>query len=159
MTSSRQNETPVQPSASPGTETVSQQDPVHTASVSYVPVTGQQIADLAVSLTGSPYQWAGTDPETGFDCSGLVWYVFNSFGIPINRTASDQARNGIPIDKSEARPGDVVCFYSGDSIAHSGIYIGDNKFVHSASSVTGVVVSELSGYYYDRGYEVRRIIT
>ena len=129
------------------------------AAASYVPVTGQQIADLAASLTGSKYKWAGTNPEEGFDCSGFVQYVYKYYGIPVNRTAADQAGSGVSVAASDARPGDILCFYSGKEISHSGIYIGDNKFVHSASSVTGVVVTELSGYYADRGYEVRRIIT
>lgn len=129
------------------------------APVSYVPVTGQQIADLAASLTGSKYSWAGTDPEEGFDCSGLVQYVYRYYGISVNRTASGQAENGVSITPADARPGDILCFYSGKEISHSGIYIGDNKFVHAASSATGVVVTELPGYYADRGYVVRRIIT
>ena len=57
------------------------------------------------------------------------------------------------------QPGDILCFYSGGSyIGHVGIYIGDNKFVHAQNSATGVVVTELSGYYASRGYEARRIV-
>lgn len=133
--------------------------PQQQEAVSYVPVTGQQIADLAASYTGSRYKWAGTDPEEGFDCSGLVWYVYHCYGITVNRTAAGQATNGVSVAKADARPGDILCFYSGSEISHSGIYIGDNKFVHAASSATGVVVTELTGYYADRGYEVKRIIT
>ncbi|MDO5444298.1 MAG: SH3 domain-containing protein [Eubacteriales bacterium] len=127
--------------------------------VPYVPVTGQQIADLAASLAGSKYKWAGASPEEGFDCSGFVQYVYKYYGITVNRTSAGQAENGVHIAVADARPGDILCFYSGSEVSHSGIYIGENKFVHAASSATGVVVTELTGYYADRGYEVRRIIT
>ena len=57
------------------------------------------------------------------------------------------------------QPGDLICFYSGGSyIGHVGIYIGSNLFVHSATSSTGVITSELTGYYAQRGFEVRRIV-
>ena len=74
--------------------------------------------------------------------------------------ACDQAQNGVHVEPSDLQPGDILCFYSGGSyIGHVGIYIGDNKFVHAANSSTGVIISELSGYYAERGYEARRIIT
>ena len=57
------------------------------------------------------------------------------------------------------QPGDVLCFYSsGSYIGHAGIYIGNNQFVHAANSRTGVIVSDLSGYYSSRGFEARRIV-
>ncbi len=124
------------------------------------PVKGQQIADYALQFVGYPYTWGGMDPSTGFDCSGLVYYVYGQFGYSMNRVAADQARNGVHVDPSELQPGDVLCFYSsGSYIGHAGIYIGGNKFVHAANSRTGVIVSELSGYYADRGFEARRIVT
>ena len=119
---------------------------------------GQEIAKFALQFVGTNYCWGGTSPDTGFDCSGLVYYVYQHFGYTLNRVAADQAMNGVHVDNLE--PGDVLCFYSGSSyIGHSGIYIGDGKFVHSANSSTGVIVTELSGYYSTRGYEARRIVT
>ncbi len=121
-------------------------------------VQGQEIAKFALQYVGTNYCWGGTSPDTGFDCSGLVYYVYQHFGYTLNRVAADQAMNGVHVDDLE--PGDVLCFYSGGSyIGHSGIYIGDGKFVHSANSATGVIVTELSGYYSNRGYEARRIVT
>lgn len=123
-------------------------------------VEGRQVADFALQFVGYNYCWGGASPETGFDCSGLVYYTYKNFGYTLNRVACDQAQNGVHVDPSDLQPGDILCFYSGGSyIGHVGIYIGDNKFVHAANSSTGVIISELSGYYADRGYEARRIIT
>ena len=120
---------------------------------------GQIIAAYACTFVGTPYKWGGTDPSTGFDCSGFVYYVYKQFGITLNRVAADQAMNGTAVDPSNLQPGDVLCFYSsGSYIGHSGIYIGDGKFVHAASSTTGVIITELAGNYTARGYVARRIV-
>ena len=120
---------------------------------------GQEIANYALRFVGYPYIWGGQDPSTGFDCSGLVYYVYSQFGYSLNRVAADQARNGVHVDPSNLQPGDILCFYSGGSyIGHAGIYIGNNQFVHAANSRSGVIITELSGYYASRGYEARRIV-
>ena len=120
---------------------------------------GREIADYALSFLGYSYSWGGKSPSTGFDCSGLVYYVYQHFGYTLNRVASEQAKNGRHIEASELQPGDLICFYSGGSyIGHVGIYIGGNRFVHAASSTAGVITSELTGYYATRGFEARRII-
>ena len=120
---------------------------------------GREIADYALQYVGYNYTWGGMSPETGFDCSGFTSYVYKHFGYELNRVACDQARNGVHVEHSDMQPGDIICFYSsGDYIGHVGIYIGNNMFVHAANSRTGVVTTELSGYYETRGYEVRRII-
>lgn len=121
--------------------------------------TGQDVANYAMQFVGYNYSWGGSSPETGFDCSGFVYYVYKQFGYTMNRVAQDQASNGVHVDPGAIMPGDVLCFYSGSSyIGHSGIYIGDGKFVHASNSTTGVIISELSGYYSSRGFEARRII-
>ncbi len=120
---------------------------------------GREIADFALQFVGYNYRWGGKDPSTGFDCSGLMYYVYQQFGYTLNRIACDQARNGVHVDPSDLQPGDLLCFYSGGSyIGHVGMYIGDNQFVHASTSTTGVIISELSGYYANRGFEARRII-
>ncbi len=117
------------------------------------------IVSFGLSLVGSKYAWGGASPETGFDCSGFVSYVYGQYGYKLNRVAADQALNGTHVDPSNMQPGDILCFYSGSSyIGHVGIYIGNNKFVHACNANTGVIVTELTGYYASRGYEVRRII-
>lgn len=120
---------------------------------------GRQIADYALQFVGYNYTWGGMSPSTGFDCSGLTSYVYKQFGYTLNRVACDQAKNGVHVDPSDLQPGDLLCFYSGgDYIGHVGMYIGNNMFVHAANSTSGVITSELSGYYATRGYEARRII-
>lgn len=121
--------------------------------------TGREIADYALQFVGYNYTWGGTSPSTGFDCSGLMYYVYKQFGYTLNRIAADQARNGVHVDPSDLQPGDLLCFYSGgDYIGHVGMYIGNNMFVHAANSTAGVITSQLSGYYATRGYEARRIV-
>ena len=121
---------------------------------------GALVAAYACTFVGTPYCWGGTDPSTGFDCSGFVYYVYKQFGIELNRVAADQAQNGTAVDASNLQPGDVLCFYSsGTYIGHSGIYIGDGKFVHAASSTTGVIITSLAGNYTSRGFVARRIIS
>lgn len=121
--------------------------------------TGAEIAAFALQYVGYNYCWGGCSPETGFDCSGLVYYSYGQFGYTLNRVAQDQSMNGVAVPIDQLQPGDILCFYSGGGyIGHSGIYIGDNKFVHAANSATGVIVSDLSGYYAERGFEARRIV-
>ena len=120
--------------------------------------TGQDVVNYAMQYLGCSYKWGGTSPDTGFDCSGFVWYVYNHFGYILNRVAADQAQNGKAVSSDSLQPGDILCFYSNGSITHSGIYIGDGKFIHSATSNTGVIVTELSGNYWSRGFDARRII-
>ena len=121
---------------------------------------GREIADYALQYVGTPYHWGGVDPSTGFDCSGFAYYVYKHFGYTLNRVASEQALNGRHVENTDLQPGDLICFYSGGSyIGHVGIYIGNNMFVHAATSSTGVISSELTGYYARRGFEVRRIVS
>ena len=134
------------------------QSPASTSSASSS-ANGQAVVDYAMQYLGYPYKWGGKDPSTGFDCSGFVYYVYSHFGVTLNRIAQDQASNGTHVDSSSLQPGDILCFYSGSNyIGHSGIYIGDGKFIHSATSSTGVIITELSGYYSTRGFEARRIL-
>ena len=122
-------------------------------------VTGQQIANYALQFVGYRYVWGGASPDTGFDCSGLVYYVYGQFGYTMNRVAADQARNGVHVDPADLQPGDVLCFYSsGSYIGHVGLYIGDNMFVHAANSSSGVITSSVTGYYATRGFVARRIL-
>lgn len=120
---------------------------------------GREVADYALQYVGTPYHWGGVDPSTGFDCSGFAYYVYKHFGYTLNRVASEQALNGRHAENADLQPGDLICFYSGGSyIGHVGIYVGNNLFVHAATSSTGVITSELTGYYARRGFEVRRIV-
>lgn len=125
------------------------------------PSLAQQVVDLALSYVGYPYVWAGASPSVGFDCSGLVYYVYKQFGYNLYRAGDGMARNGVAVEEGEMQPGDIIIFSSKStgSIQHVGLYIGDGMMVHAQNSKTGVVISR---YDYDTSkyiYTIRRIIT
>lgn len=104
---------------------------------------GSDIADYSLEFYGCSYRYGGKSPETGFDCSGLVWYVYDHFGIPLNRTAADQAKDGEHVPPEEIAPGDIILFYRGSGIGHAGIYLGYGEYIHAMNSSTGVVISPM----------------
>lgn len=119
-----------------------------------------EAVELAMRFVGYPYTWAGDSPEEGFDCSGLVYYVYGQCGYTLGRTGDAQAKNGIAVSSNDMRPGDILVFASksSGSIQHVGIYIGDGKMVHARNSKYGVDVNAIdydSSYYL---YGVRRIV-
>ncbi len=116
---------PVQASSEKKTEKSSF---VHNASA------GQAIVDTAMQYLGVPYVWAGTSPA-GFDCSGLVYYVYGQHGISLNRVAQAMYYNGVDVDLNDLQAGDIVLFGSSVyNIWHAGIYVGNGMFIHSPHS-------------------------
>ena len=101
------------------------------------------IVHEALSLVGTPYRFGGTTPD-GFDCSGLVQYVFARFDLEPPRTAARQARLGAAVQRTELRPGDLLTFGVGDSVTHIGIYVGDRKYVHASSIAGRIIISPLN---------------
>lgn len=121
---------------------------------------GNKIVSFAKQYIGYRYVLGGTTPSSGFDCSGFVYYVFNSNGYSISRSLYAQSSTGTAVSKSELQPGDVVFFNntSSGSLGHVGIYIGDGMMVHAANSKRGVVTDTInSGYYNTYYYSARRI--
>lgn len=125
----------------------------------------QRIVDFALQYEGYRYVYGGESiAEGGFDCSGLVYFVFRSnFGYSsMCRTASAQyANDGVKISRSELQPADLV-FFSDDGygVTHVGIYIGDGKFIHAANSRKGVIISSLNESYYSSVYwGAKRIVS
>lgn len=114
---------------------------------------GSQMVASAKNYLGVPYVWAGMSPS-GFDCSGFVNYIYDLYGYDLDRVAqSIYSNNGVFVDKANLQIGDIVCFgYSGSSINHVGIYIGDGQFIHASSGRGKVVISSLSENYYTRMY-------
>ncbi len=111
---------------------------------------GSSIVQTASRYLGVPYVYGGTSPA-GFDCSGLVQYVYAQHGIKLPRVASDQANAGTKISSmSQLLPGDLVCFSNNMNgyVDHIGIYIGNNQIIHASSSAGKVVISSLSGSWY-----------
>ncbi len=122
---------------------------------------GQGIVNFAQQFLDRDYVLGGTTPEGGFDCSGFVYYVFNSCGYSISRSCSVQANSGTAVSKSELQLGDIIFFNntSSGAIGHVGIYIGNGQFIHAANPARGVVIDTInSGYYYTYYYSARRIV-
>jgi cell wall-associated NlpC family hydrolase len=110
---------------------------------------GRAIAQFALGFRGVPYRLGGADPG-GFDCSGLVQYVFAQYGIVIPRVVEQQYAVGDTIRPSDIKPGDLIFFNtkkSGDGASHVAIAIGQDSFVHAPNS-TGVVRIETLGSAY-----------
>lgn len=121
-----------------------------------------QIVAYARTFLGCAYVYGGNGPKS-FDCSGLTKYVYNHFGYNINRGATAQLQNGVPVSKENLQPGDLVFFNSeGTGVnraTHVGIYIGDGKFLHASNKRVGVTITSLSDPYRVRTYTTaRRII-
>lgn len=117
-----------------------------------------QAANEALGLQGYPYLYGGESPQEGFDCSGLVFYVYQRQGIKLPRTAQALAQNLPPVALALRQPGDLLFFHTSKAFSHVGIYVGDDNFVHAPSSRTGrVMVSNLQqAYWRDRFIGVRR---
>ncbi len=116
------------------------------------------VTRLAMQYLGARYRWGGNDPRTGVDCSGFVKLVYEQLGVRLPRRAREQALKGIPITRIEhLQPGDRLYFsIKGKHIDHTGIYIGDGYFIHSARSRGGVAIDHLSHPLYRRSLVAAR---
>jgi cell wall-associated NlpC family hydrolase len=120
----------------------------------------QEVIVNALSLTGIKYKFGGNSPETGFDCSGFVRYVFqNAANLTLPPTARAISQLGKTVKKDELQPGDLVFFNTLKSaFSHVGIYIGDNKFIHAPSSGKVVRVENMqAGYWSSRFNGAQRL--
>ena len=106
------------------------------------PPTSGGAASIAMQYLGIPYVWGGASPS-GFDCSGLVMYVYARIGIYLPHSASAQYYSGTPISYSELAPGDLVFF--GNPIGHVGIYIGGGSMIHAPFEGQVVSITGVSG--------------
>lgn len=114
----------------------------------------------ALGYLGIRYKRGGTTPESGFDCSGFVRHVFNeSVGLLLPHNARAISQEGRRVDKAELQPGDLVFFNTmRRTFSHVGIYIGDNKFIHSPRSGSEVRVEDMRlAYWKTRFNGARRV--
>ncbi|GLB60231.1 C40 family peptidase [Cytobacillus sp. NCCP-133] len=111
------------------------------------PINYNQLVPLSKLYIGVPYQFGGTSP-VGFDCSGYIQFVYKKIGIHLPRMTSDQFHTGVSVDKRNLRVGDLVFFETyKKGPSHSGIYLGNNEFIHASSS-KGVMISKIDDPYY-----------
>lgn len=114
---------------------------------------------LAERQRGSRYVLGGSRPGA-FDCSGLTYYLYGKHSIDLHRTASQQLQDGIVVSREGVQVGDLIFFREPGTItaaSHVGIYVGNNKMIHSASA--GVILTDLDEGYYLRNYLcARRIV-
>lgn len=115
---------------------------------------GQQVLDIAKQYIGVRYVYGGTTPN-GFDCSGLVQYVYRQMGVSLYRVAADQAKNGVYVAKEDLMPGDLVFFKkAGRAIHHVGIYAGNGNYLHAPYTGRTVCIEPMTRSDY---YTARRI--
>jgi cell wall-associated NlpC family hydrolase len=108
----------------------------------------------AISLVGTPYRYGGNTPESGFDCSGLIGYVFYDVaGARLPRSAAEIDRLDAPtVSRKGLVAGDLVFFRDGGNISHIGIYVGEGRFVHAPSRGGTVRLDALDGDYWKQHF-------
>jgi cell wall-associated NlpC family hydrolase len=114
----------------------------------------QEVLINALSLTGIKYKYGGSSPDTGFDCSGFVRYVFhNAANLTLPPTARAISQIGKTVKKDELQPGDLVFFNTlKHTFSHVGIYIGDNKFIHAPRTGAAVRVENMQDGYWAKRF-------
>ena len=111
--------------------------------------TGNDVVADAKKYLGVPYVWGGTDPSTGFDCSGLVQHVFKDLGVSVPRLVRDQMNAGQTIPSlAQAKPGDLLVM---NGVEHIGIYLGNNQYLHAPVPGQKVSIADIpAGAQFDR---------
>lgn len=129
-----------------------------------LPVLADSVLERGFTLVGTPYRYGGSSKKTGFDCSGFVGFLFRKeAGIDLPRSTREMIKIEAPkIQRSDLKPGDVVFFNNRGRgrVSHTGIYIGDDQFIHSASRRSGGVrVDSLDDTYWRTSFmQAKRIL-
>lgn len=141
--------------------------PVVQPQVTYSQPSPSPIADdvlmRAIGLVGTPYRWGGNTPDSGFDCSGLIKYVYrDAAGISLPRSTREMIVMRAPtVDAGSLQSGDLVFFATGggSQVSHAGIYVGEGRFVHAPSTGGTVRLDYLSNSYWAKAYlQAKRVI-
>jgi hypothetical protein len=143
-----------------------------TSPVGTMPSLRDRIVKMSMNTIGTLYHWGGDDPDEGFDCSGLVRFVFHkTAGLNLPRTSREQHSSGQSVGRQQLLPGDLVFFKTGrtrivrvkghhkslrtvisSAVSHVGIYIGDNQFVHAPVRGERVRIDNLDASYWTKHY-------
>lgn len=125
---------------------------------SATPGTAQEVMMSALSLTGIKYTYGGSSPETGFDCSGFVRYVFQqAAGLSLPHGALALSRLGQAVAVDQLQPGDLVFFNTLKSaFSHVGIYLGNKRFIHAPSSGGGIHIAGMDETYWAKRFDGAR---
>lgn len=118
----------------------------------------------ALGLVGTPYRYGGNTPAGGFDCSGLIGYVYrDAAGVRLPRSTRELISMRAPaVGRNALQSGDLVFFATngGNQVSHAGIYVGDGRFVHAPSSGGTVRLDSLSNSYWQRTYlDAKRVFS
>ena len=115
----------------------------------------QELMLHSLGLVGTPYKWGGSTTATGFDCSGMIQFVYkNALNVNLPRTARDMAAVSRKIPDSRLKAGDLVFFNTGGAhrYSHVGLYIGNGEFIHAPSSGKTIKTEKLSTPFYAKNY-------
>lgn len=109
-----------------------------------------KVVTTAYSQMGKAYRLGGASPAKGFDCSGLLYWAYRKNGVNVPRVSHEQARAGTAVSPSRARPGDIVVFRTSARSLHTGMYIGNNSFIHSPSTGGRVRIESMDVNYWKK---------
>jgi cell wall-associated NlpC family hydrolase len=113
------------------------------------PAAANAVLMRALSLVGTPYRYGGDTPEGGFDCSGLVTYVYRDvLARPLPRSSVELARTGPAVPPQRMAAGDLVVFAPQGRVSHVGIYVGEGRFVHAPTTGGTVRLDRIDGPYW-----------
>jgi cell wall-associated NlpC family hydrolase len=135
--------TTTDPTAPGTTTTANATTPTTTSTDATVPGGRPEAASIALQYLGVPYQWGGSSPSAGFDCSGLVMYVYAQLGVQLPHFAAGQYGYGTAVPRDQLQPGDLVFF---DGLSHVGIYLGNGQLVHAPHTGDVVRIASLSEF-------------
>ena len=122
-------------------------------------VNGQQAANIASGFVGSPYVWGASNPSIGFDCSGLVKYVYQQLGVNLPHSSGAQFNSGYAVNINSLKPGDIVFFSNRGSLDHVGIIVSsDGTFIHASTPRSGVKYDNVYSSYYQKVFSGARRI-
>lgn len=137
--------------------------PVSTSDSSLYSPVAEDVLIRAIGLVGTPYRYGGNTPDSGFDCSGLIGFVYRDVaGVSLPRTTRAMSDLRLPaVPRNALQPGDLLFFATagGRSVSHAGIYVGEGRFVHAPSSGGTVKLDSLSNTYWTKSYlSAKRIL-